>query len=178
MNIQCPIPLDRYPEVTLAHGGGGRLMNQLIEGMFLAAFENAASRERHDGAVIVPPAGALALSTDSFVVRPLVFPGGSIGSLAVYGTANDLVMCGARPLCLTAGFILEEGLPMAGLWREVLAMKDAARGRGCGDRHRRHQGGGTRQGRRHVRQHERHRRCRGGIARRAPPRSAPATRSS
>jgi hydrogenase expression/formation protein HypE len=127
MNIQCPVPLDRYPEVTLAHGGGGRLMNQLIEDMFLAAFENRTSRQRHDGAVVAPPPGTLALSADGFVVRPLAFPGGSIGSLAVYGTANDLVMCGARPLWLTAGFILEEGLPMATLWREVLAMQSAAR---------------------------------------------------
>lgn len=126
MIMQCPIPLDRYPAVTLAHGGGGRLMNHLIESMFLAAFDSAPARQRHDGAVISPPPGALAVSTDSFVVRPLAFPGGSIGSLAVYGTANDLAMCGARPLCLTAGFILEEGLPMATLWREVLAMRDAA----------------------------------------------------
>lgn len=124
---ECPIPIDRYPEVTLAHGGGGRLMNQLVEEMFVATFGTRIDAQRHDGAVVVSPPGRLALSTDSFVVRPLEFPGGCIGSLAVYGTANDLAMCGARPLYLTAGFILEEGLPIATLWRQVLAMQEAAR---------------------------------------------------
>lgn len=123
----CPIPLDRYPEITLAHGGGGRLMNHLIEDMFLAAFESTFPQRHHDGAVVASPPGKIAVSTDSFVVHPLVFPGGSIGTLAVYGTANDLVMCGARPLCLTAGFILEEGLPLPVLWREIVAMSECAR---------------------------------------------------
>ena len=97
----------------------------------------------------------LAFSTDSFVVSPRFFPGGDIGSLAVHGTVNDLAMCGARPLALSAGFILEEGLPMDELWRIVQSMAAAAAGRGRAHRHRRHQGGGPRQGRRHLHQHGR-----------------------
>jgi len=125
--LQCPIPLSEYPQVTLAHGGGGRLTQALVERMFLAAFRNPALEPLHDGAVLEVPAGRIALSTDSFVVSPLFFPGGDIGSLAVHGTVNDLAMCGARPLALTAGFVLEEGLPMDDLWRIVRSMARAAR---------------------------------------------------
>jgi hydrogenase expression/formation protein HypE len=128
--LQCPIPLSEYPQVTLAHGGGGRLTHTLIERMFLAAFRNPALEPLHDGAVLEVAAGRLALTTDSFVVSPLFFPGGDIGSLAVHGTVNDLAMCGARPVALTAAFVLEEGLPMDDLWRIVRSMAQAARDAG------------------------------------------------
>jgi hydrogenase expression/formation protein HypE len=130
LSLQCPIPRSEYPQVTLAHGGGGRLTHALIERMFLAAFRNPALAPLHDGAVLEVPAGRLALSTDSYVVSPLFFPGGDIGSLAVHGTVNDLAMCGAQPLALTAGFVLEEGLPMDDLWRIVRSMAQAARDAG------------------------------------------------
>jgi len=130
LGLQCPIPLSEYPQVTLAHGGGGRLTHALIERMFLAAFRNPALEPLHDGAVLEVPAGRLALTTDSYVVSPLFFPGGDIGSLAVHGTVNDLAMCGARPLALTAGFVLEEGLPMDDLWRIVRSMARAAKDAG------------------------------------------------
>jgi hydrogenase expression/formation protein HypE len=113
--------------VLLAHGGGGRLTAELIESLFLPAFENPALAARHDGAVVEIEGLRLAFTTDSYVVRPLVFPGGDIGDLAVYGTVNDLAMCGARPLYLTAGLILEEGLPMETLRRVVASMREAAR---------------------------------------------------
>jgi hydrogenase expression/formation protein HypE len=124
--LQCPLPIADYPQVLLAHGGGGRLMNQLIERLFFTAFANPLLETRHDGAVLTLPAGRVAFTTDSYVVRPLFFPGGDIGSLAVNGTVNDLAMCGARPLYLSAGFILEEGLPMESLWRIALSMRRAA----------------------------------------------------
>jgi hydrogenase expression/formation protein HypE len=122
----CPIPIEQYPNVLLAHGGGGRLTHQLIEKMFMPAFGNSMLGARHDGAVFDLPSGKLAFTTDSYVVRPLFFPGGDIGTLAVNGTVNDLAMCGARPLYLSAGFILEEGLPMDTLWRVVQSMKASA----------------------------------------------------
>jgi hydrogenase expression/formation protein HypE len=122
----CPIPIEQYPNILLAHGGGGRLTHQLIEKMFLPAFGNSMLGARHDGAVIDFPASKLAFTTDSYVVQPLFFPGGDIGTLAVNGTVNDLAMCGARPLYMSAGFILEEGLPMETLWRVVQSMKTAA----------------------------------------------------
>ena len=122
----CPIPIEQYPNVLLAHGGGGRLTHQLIEKMFMPAFGNSLLGARHDGAVFDLSSGRLAFTTDSYVVRPLFFPGGDIGTLAVNGTVNDLAMCGARPLYLSAGFILEEGLPMDTLWRIVQSMKVSA----------------------------------------------------
>ncbi len=122
----CPIPISRYPEVQMAHGGGGRLTDQLIEEMFVPAFGNAALGDRHDGARLDFGAVRLAFSTDSYVVKPLFFPGGDIGALAVNGTVNDLAMCGARPRFLSCGFIIEEGLPMDTLWRVVSSMRRAA----------------------------------------------------
>ncbi|HKU24518.1 MAG TPA: AIR synthase related protein, partial [Candidatus Sulfotelmatobacter sp.] len=110
-NLSCPVPRVADDRIVLAHGGGGRLTHQLIEKIFIPAFSNAALEQRHDGAVISLNGSRLAFTTDSFVVRPLIFPGGNIGDLAVNGTVNDLAMCGARPLYLSAGFILEEGLP-------------------------------------------------------------------
>lgn len=113
-------------KVTMAHGGGGRLMQQMLEEVFFPAFQNPYLGARHDGAVVNIHGVKLAFTTDSYVVRPLEFPGGNIGSLAVYGTVNDLAMCGARPLYLSCGFILEEGLPLAILRRIVHAMQHAA----------------------------------------------------
>ena len=122
----CPIPIAEYPQILLAHGGGGKLMHRLIEDMFVPAFENSLLGARHDGAVFNAGNARLAFTTDSYIVRPLFFPGGDIGALAVNGTVNDLAMCGARPLYLSAGFILEEGLETEKLWRIVQSMKKAA----------------------------------------------------
>lgn len=124
--LNCPVPIAEYPQVLLAHGGGGFLMHQLIERMFASTFRNSFLEARHDGALFNLKGSRLALTTDSYVVQPPFFPGGDIGSLAVYGTVNDLAMCGARPLYLSVGFILEEGLPMETLWRIVQSMKKAA----------------------------------------------------
>jgi len=122
----CPIPIEQYPHVLLAHGGGGKLMHQLIEKIFVPGFRNPRLDTRHDGAVLEIGKEKLAFTTDSYVVQPLFFRGGDIGTLAVNGTVNDLAMCGARPLYLSCGFILEEGLPMETLWRIVQSMKGAA----------------------------------------------------
>ncbi|MBM3880738.1 MAG: hydrogenase expression/formation protein HypE [Verrucomicrobia bacterium] len=126
----CPRPLDRYPQVLLAHGGGGRLMQQLLEQVFLRAFDNPLLNQRHDGAQFEVGGQRLAFTTDAYVVRPLFFPGGDIGTLAVNGTVNDLAMCGAQPRWLSAAFILEEGLPMAALGRVVESMRAAAKAAG------------------------------------------------
>jgi hydrogenase expression/formation protein HypE len=125
-NLSCPIPINEYPIITMAHGSGGVLSHDLIEKMFRYAFENDFLDAGHDGAVFEVHNGKMAYTTDSYVVNPIFFPGGNIGDLAVNGTINDLVCCGARPLYLSAGFILEEGLPMEYLWKIVLSMKEAA----------------------------------------------------
>ena len=129
-NLNCPAPRVADDRIVLAHGGGGRLTHQLIEKIFLPAFSNSMLEARHDGAVVplegVKNGSRLAFTTDSFVVRPLIFPGGNIGDLAVHGTVNDLAMCGARPLYLSSGFILEEGLPMETLRTVVNSMQAAA----------------------------------------------------
>jgi hydrogenase expression/formation protein HypE len=126
----CPVPIGRYETVLLAHGGGGRLMHRLLEDVFVPAFSNPALDARHDSAVIELHGRRLAITTDSYVVRPLFFPGGNIGTLAVNGTVNDLAMSGARPLCLSAAFILEEGLPMETLQTVVASMRTAAEAAG------------------------------------------------
>lgn len=129
-SANCPLPLSKYSQVMLAHGGGGKLMQQLIDTMFGKTFANPLLDMRHDGALLEVVAtgdiSQLAFTTDSYVVRPLFFPGGDIGSMAVNGTVNDLAMCGARPLYLSAAFIIEEGLAMATLWRIVQSMQQAA----------------------------------------------------
>ncbi|MBI5624911.1 MAG: hydrogenase expression/formation protein HypE [Elusimicrobia bacterium] len=123
----CPVPKTDHPRVQLSHGGGGRLTQRLVEEVFLPAFSNPMLEARHDGAVFEVGGARLAFTTDAHVVSPLFFPGGDIGSLAVYGTVNDLAMCGARPLYLSAAFILEEGLPIADLKRVAASMSGAAR---------------------------------------------------
>src|ERR1019366_8920416 len=127
MTTSCPIPISQYPHVLMAHGGGGKLMHQLLEEVFGKAFSNPILDSRHDSAQFRVPPGRLAMTTDSYVVRPIFFPGGDIGSMAVHGTVNDLAMSGARPLYLTSAFIIEEGLPMETLWRVVCSMSDAAK---------------------------------------------------
>lgn len=124
--LQCPIPISDYPHILLAHGGGGRLTQMLIERLFVPTFAHAAPATLHDGALLEIGGARVAFSSDSFVISPRKFPGGDIGSLAVHGTVNDLAMCGAQPLALSAGFILEEGLPMAELWEIVQSMQRAA----------------------------------------------------
>ncbi|HLJ67604.1 MAG TPA: hydrogenase expression/formation protein HypE [Chloroflexota bacterium] len=122
----CPAPLADRSTITLAHGGGGRLMRGLIDRQFVTAFSNAHLDQLHDGAVVDVAGARLAFTMDSYVVHPLFFPGGSIGTLAVNGTVNDLAMCGARPLYLSCGFLLEEGLPLETLSRIVDSMREAA----------------------------------------------------
>ena len=109
----CPAPLGQHSTVLLAHGGGGRLMHQLLERVFLPAFANPQLESRHDAAVLELGGTRLAFTTDSYVVRPLFFPGGDIGTLAVNGTVNDLAMAGARARYLSAAFIIEEGFATA-----------------------------------------------------------------
>jgi hydrogenase expression/formation protein HypE len=123
--LSYPMPGGRPETVQLADGGGGRAMARLLDDILRPAFADAELERRHDGAVLALD-GPLAFSTDSYVVRPLRFPGGDIGSLAVNGTVNDLAMCGARPYCLSVGLILEEGLPLDLLRRIVASMRDAA----------------------------------------------------
>lgn len=123
--LTCPTPIGRYSTVLLAHGGGGRLMHQLLEDVFVSAFRNPLLETRHDSAVL-DVGGRIAFTTDSYVVRPLFFPGGNIGTLAVNGTVNDLAMSGARPRFLSAGFIIEEGFSVEMLRRVVAAMKETA----------------------------------------------------
>jgi len=124
--LSCPLPINDYPHILLAHGGGGKLMHQLIERMFVGTFGNPLLDARHDGAIIDLGCVKLAFTTDSYVVQPLFFPGGDIGSLAINGTVNDLAMCGARPLYLSSGFIIEEGFPTEMLWLIVQSMRHAA----------------------------------------------------
>jgi len=124
--LACPAPLPAKDTVLLGHGSGGRLTAELVRKLFLPAFDNPALARLDDQAVISLDGLRLAFTTDSFVVQPLFFPGGDIGSLAVHGTVNDLAMGGAQPLCLSAAFILEEGLPLATLERVVRSMQEAA----------------------------------------------------
>jgi hydrogenase expression/formation protein HypE len=120
------MPILDHKEIILGHGSGGILTGQLIERLFLPAFSNPILERLDDQAVLEVDASRLAFTTDSYVVTPIFFPGGDIGSLAIHGTINDLAMCGARPLYLSAGFILEEGLPIEELRRVVLSMREAA----------------------------------------------------
>ena len=119
-----------HGRIDMTHGSGGRAMAQLVDELFAPAFRNDYLAQGNDQAILPPPGGRLAIATDSHVISPLFFPGGDIGSLAVHGTVNDLAMGGATPLYLSAGFILEEGLPLADLKRIVDSMAAAARDAG------------------------------------------------
>ena len=126
----CPLPLRDYPTIVIGHGGGGKLSSEIIEHIFVPAFRNPTLEGMADSSILTPPPGRLAFSTDSYVVQPLFFPGGSIADLAVNGTVNDLAMSGATPLYLSAGFILEEGFPIAQLAAIANRMGEAARAAG------------------------------------------------
>ncbi|MBM2613966.1 hydrogenase expression/formation protein HypE [Actinoplanes sp. LDG1-06] len=123
-NWTCPLPLRDTPTVVMGHGGGGAMSGELVEHLFLPAYGKSA--ELTDSAVMPFPGGRLAFSTDSYVVKPMFFPGGSIGDLAVNGTVNDLAMSGARPLYLSVAFILQEGTPLAEVGRIATAIGAAA----------------------------------------------------
>ena len=123
----CPMPISDHKEIVLGHGSGGKLTHQLIQKILLPQFQNEFLEPLHDGAIFSLNGTRVAFSTDSYVINPIFFPGGDIGRLAVHGTVNDLAMCGAKPLYLSAGFILEEGFAMQDLWRVVISMQDAAR---------------------------------------------------
>jgi hydrogenase expression/formation protein HypE len=125
-HLVCPTPLPAKDTVLLGHGSGGRLSAELLRDVFLPAFQNPVLDRLDDQAILTMNGSRLAFTTDSFVVKPLFFPGGDIGSLAVHGTVNDLAMGGARPLYLSTAFILEEGLSMDTLRRVVQSMHHAA----------------------------------------------------
>lgn len=123
---ECPLPIFDHPQIVLGHGSGGKLSAELIEKVFVSRFRNATLEKMDDQAILEIGGTQLAFTTDSFVVTPIFFPGGDIGSLAVNGTVNDLAMGGAKPLYLAAAFILEEGLPATELARVVDSMASAA----------------------------------------------------
>lgn len=120
----CPVPLNRYEQIVLGHGSGGRLSADLLKQIFLPELENAVLSKLEDQATVPFGNARLAFTTDAFVVRPPFFPGGDIGKLAVCGTVNDLAVGGAKPLFLSAAFILEEGLPTADLARIVASFRE------------------------------------------------------
>ena len=130
----CPLPLKNYPIIVLGHGSGGKMMGDLIQHLFAPAFNNEYLNQLNDSTVLdiseilkAIPSKRLAFTTDSFVINPLFFPGGNIGDLSIYGTVNDLAMSGAKPIFLSAGFILEEGLPMESLGIIVSSMASACK---------------------------------------------------
>ncbi len=124
--LTCPAPLMKYDTIQLSHGSGGLLSQELTNNLFRPAFDNEYLSRLDDHALVTVGSSRLSFSTDSYVVSPLFFPGGNIGSLAVHGTVNDLSTGGARPLFLSAGYIIEEGFPMADLWRIVDSMREAS----------------------------------------------------
>ena len=124
--LACPAPIPAGETVLLGHGSGGRLSSELVRSLFLPAFQNAALARLDDQAVVSLNGCRLAFTTDSFVVKPLFFPGGDIGSLAVHGTVNDLAMGGATPLFLSVAFILEEGFAIEDLRRITASLRNAA----------------------------------------------------
>ncbi|MBL1210597.1 hydrogenase expression/formation protein HypE [Geminocystis sp. GBBB08] len=123
--LSCPLFINKYSHILLGHGSGGKLMRELINEMFLATFQEKNYIE-HDSAVLNLHSKKIAFTTDSYVINPLFFPGGDIGSMAVYGTVNDLAMSGAIPLYLSLSFILEEGLEIATLWKVIQSIKKAS----------------------------------------------------
>jgi hydrogenase expression/formation protein HypE len=128
--LACPLPIATHTHIVLGHGSGGKLSADLMRDIFLPAFGNPALNRLDDQAALSIASGRIAFTTDSFVVKPLFFPGGDIGELAVYGTVNDLAVGGATPLYLSASFILEEGLPIETLRRVVDSMSRAAQSAG------------------------------------------------
>ncbi len=122
MQLQCPMPKLDFEIITLGHGSGGTLTNQLLETGVFKLLENDLLNKKHDGAIFNLP-GKIAMSTDSFVVSPIFFAGGNIGDLAINGTVNDLAMCGASAKYLSLGFILEEGLTMEEFWQILNTIK-------------------------------------------------------
>lgn len=124
--LTCPLPITGHDTIQLAHGSGGQMSNDLTTKLFVWAFGNDELSKQDDSAIISIKGHKLSFSTDSYVVDPIFFPGGNIGELAVNGTINDVSMSGARPICLSCGFIIEEGFPIADLQRIVLSMKRAA----------------------------------------------------
>jgi hydrogenase expression/formation protein HypE len=129
MEQSCPSPFNEYDKIVLAHGGGGKLSDRLIHEVIINELGDVYTDSSHDGALIKLP-GTAAFTTDSFVVSPLFFPGGDIGDLAVNGTVNDLVCCGARPLFLSLALIIEEGLPISDLRKIMASVAKAARNAG------------------------------------------------
>lgn len=129
-SLQCPIPKTDYEHVLMAHGGGGKLTQQLIDRMFLPLLGNEILEQGHDGARLPSILGEIAMTTDSFVVDPIFFPGGDIGGLAVNGTVNDLLCCGAEPLYISLAFILEEGFLLEDLWKIVQSISQSAKAAG------------------------------------------------
>ena len=125
MQLQCPMPKLDFDIITLGHGSGGLLTNKLLDSGVFHLFKNEHLQQRHDGAILELP-GKTAFTTDSFVISPIFFPGGTIGELAVNGTVNDLAMCGAIPKYLSLSFILEEGLKMTDFWEILVAIKWAS----------------------------------------------------
>lgn len=126
-SISCPLPISTHKEIVLAHGSGGKLSHRLMQETILPNFKNPLLDALHDGAIFSLNGTQFAFSTDSYVVKPIFFPGGDIGKLAVHGTVNDLAMCGARPVYLSCAFILEEGFAMQDFRRVVASMEAAAR---------------------------------------------------
>ncbi len=126
----CPLPISQHDRIVMGHGSGGKMTSELIERLFLPLFDNPHLAKLDDQAVLDFSSLRLAFTTDSYVVSPVFFPGGDIGRLAVNGTINDLAMSGARPLYLSAGFILEEGLALADLARIAASMRDACQAAG------------------------------------------------
>src|ERR1700733_6533925 len=126
----CPLPIFQHPQIVLGHGSGGKLTADLVDQIFLPAFRNPILDKLDDQAVVTIGGARLAFTTDSFVVTPIFFPGGDIGTLAINGTVNDLAVGGAKPLYLAAAFILEEGLAAAELARVVDSMARAAQDAG------------------------------------------------
>ena len=125
-DLTCPVPLSQRDTILLGHGSGGKLSAELLRDIFLPAFQNPTLSRLNDQAIVSINGSRIAVTTDSFVVKPLFFPGGDIGSLAVHGTVNDLAMGGAHPLFLTVAFIIEEGLAMDVLCRVVLSLQRAS----------------------------------------------------
>lgn len=126
-SFTCPLPISRYGHIVLGHGSGGRLSAELLQQVFLPTFDNETLGALEDQATLEIEGGRFAFTTDSYVVQPIFFPGGDIGQLAVHGTVNDLAVGGARPLCISAAFILEEGLDVEELKRVVRSMGAACK---------------------------------------------------